>query len=158
MAYKIPNQLMNMTGADYVNALKFNKQNEGLPIFGNGIVGNLVGGAGSAFLGGLGDTAQFVGATGLGNLLNAGANEIEEHLKPAKNAEFSWDYLTSPEGLARGLGNLGGSIASIVAPTLLVPGGGLVEQVTKHRNGYSKRNGSRSDDRANGSGNGGRKL
>jgi|GEM_PF-880052 len=124
MAYKIPNQLMNMTGADYANALKLNKQNAGLPIFGNGIVGNLVGGAGSAFLGGVGDVAQFAGATGLGNALNYGAESIEEHLRPAKQAEFSWDYLTSPEGLARGIGNLGGSIASIAFPT--IPFGGVI--------------------------------
>jgi len=99
------------------------KQNKG--ITGNRWIDNIFGGAASSFARGVGDTAQFVGATGLGNLLNAGADSIEEHLRPAIPASFSGDYF-SPEGIGRGLGNLGGSIASIVAPTLLVPGSGLV--------------------------------
>ena len=92
------------TANELVNGAKLHKQNEGLFGFGGkglgGVAENIVGGAGSAFLSGLGGTAQFFGASGLGNLLNSGSEGIEEYLRPAKQAEFSWDYILSPEGLA----------------------------------------------------------
>ena len=122
MANIFANRYTLPTGLEVARGRELAKQNAGLPIFGNGLAGNFVGGLGSAFLGGLGDTAQFIGANNVGDFLNAGAESIEEHLKPAKNAGFSWDYVLSPEGLARGFGNLGGSIASIALPT--IPFGG----------------------------------
>ena len=129
MANIFANKYTLPTGLEVARGRELAKQNAGLPIFGNGVAGNFVGGLGSAFLGGLGDTAQFIGANNVGDFLNAGAESIEEHLKPAKNAEFSWDYVLSPEGLARGLGNLGGSIASIALPT--IPLGGVISAGAK---------------------------
>ena len=99
------------------------KQDEG--ITGNRWADNLLGGIGSRFLGGIGDTATFVGANNVGDFFQRGSDWIEERLKPAKPAEFSWDYLTSPEGLARGTGNTIGSMASILLPTAFVPGGAV---------------------------------
>ncbi|MBR3746758.1 MAG: hypothetical protein IKN27_07350, partial [Selenomonadaceae bacterium] len=99
------------------------KQDEG--ITGNRWIDNFFGGIGSQFLGGIGDTATFVGANNVGNFFNSGRDWIEERLEPAMPAEFSLDYLTSPTGLARATGNTLGSIASILAPTALLPGGAV---------------------------------
>ena len=106
-----------------INAQKKILQNEG--ITGNRWIDNFFGGISSQFFGGIGDTATFVGANNVGNFFNSGRDWIEERLKPAMPAEFSLDYLTSPEGLARATGNTIGSIASILAPTALIPGGAL---------------------------------
>ena len=104
------------------------KQNEGLPLFGNATgnnfgayLGNFFGGAGSQFFGGLGDIATFVGADTPANFLYDISDKIEERLPEAKPAEWSWDYFSSPNGLWRGTGNIAGSIASILLPTLAMP-------------------------------------
>ena len=97
---------------------KQKKIDEGIPIFGNGFAGNFVGGLGSSFLRAGSDLAEFVNAKGLSDTLEEGANYFEERLKPAMPAEFSWNYLTSPEGLARGSGNATGSLAAIALPVL----------------------------------------
>ncbi|MBQ7705234.1 MAG: transglycosylase SLT domain-containing protein, partial [Selenomonadaceae bacterium] len=98
------------------NIAKARKQAEGLPLFGNGYIGNLVGGAGSSFLRGLADTAGFLNLNNAENVLGSGADYIEERLPTPKPAAWTWDYLSSPEGWARGIGNVGGSIASIALP------------------------------------------
>ena len=69
---------------------KARKQREGLPLFGNGSIGNFVGGAGSSFLRGLGDTAGFLNLDSVDNALNSAADSIEEYLPPAKQAGFNW--------------------------------------------------------------------
>ena len=121
MALKL-NPYVLPTGSDFLRGSKIAKQNEGIPIFGNGILGNVAGGFGSSFLGGLGDAVNFIGFNNVADVLHSGGDYFEDRLKPAMPAEVSLNYLTSPEGLARGFGNLTGSIASIAAPTALVPG------------------------------------
>ena len=98
------------------NIAKARKQAEGLPLFGNGYRGNLVGGAGSAFLRTTGDALGFLNLNNAEKVLNSGADYIEERLPTPKPAAWTWDYLSSPEGWARGIGNVGGSIASIALP------------------------------------------
>ena len=100
---------------------KLKKQEEGLPIVGNGYIGNVIGGQTSGFLRGLGDMASFFGADSVGNKLNSGADWIEERLPEQMKAELSLDYLLSPNGLMRSTGQTMGSIASILAPTFLAP-------------------------------------
>ena len=123
MAYPILDRRALPNGVNFATYEKARKKNEGLPILGNGYAGNLIGGLGSSFFGGLGDTASFVGLNNVADVLHRGGNYFEEHLPDYKPAEFSSDWLTSPNGLARGVGQLGGAILSIAAPTALVPGG-----------------------------------
>ena len=98
------------------NIAKARKQAEGLPLLGTGHIPNLVGGIGSSFLRGLSNAAGFLNFNNVENALNSGADYIDERLPPPKPAAFTWDYLTSPEGWARGVGNVAGSIGSIALP------------------------------------------
>ena len=113
-----PKQMVNISE----QATRQQKQDEGLPLFGNGFVGNLVGGTGSAFLGAGSDLAYFLNLKGASEALDEGRQYFEDRLKPAKEAEFSWNYLISPEGLARGTGNALGSLAAIALPALFTDG------------------------------------
>lgn len=108
---------------EIANAERKNLQNQGIPLFGSGTLGNFFGGMGSSILRGFGDLATFAGANNVANLFHSGSDYFEERLKPAKLVEFSMDYIMSPEGLARGVGNTAGSIISIAAPTAFIPGG-----------------------------------
>ncbi|MBR1646009.1 MAG: glucosaminidase domain-containing protein, partial [Selenomonadaceae bacterium] len=112
-----------ITPEEAINAQKKIRQNEGITGFSP--IDNLFGGAASSFSRGIGDMATFVGANNVGDFFQSGSDWIEERLKPAKPAEFSWDYITSPEGLARGTGNTIGSMASILLPTAFIPGGAV---------------------------------
>ncbi|MBQ9487815.1 MAG: glucosaminidase domain-containing protein, partial [Selenomonadaceae bacterium] len=87
--------------------------------------GNIVGGIGENLLGGFSDLAKFANLDRVSNTLEEGSNYFTERLKPAKEAEFSLDYITSPEGLARGTGRTGGSVLSIAAPAALTEGASL---------------------------------
>ena len=98
------------------NISKARKQAEGLPIFGTGIPANFLGGAASSFSRGLADTAGFFNFNNVENFLNSGADYIDERLPDPIPAELSWNYLTNPAGLARGSGNVAGSICSIALP------------------------------------------
>lgn len=98
------------------NIAKARKQAEGLPLLGTGYIPNLVDGAGSSFLRGLDDTAGFINFNNVENALNSGSEYIEERLPAPKPAALTWDYLSSPEGWARGIGNVTGSISSIALP------------------------------------------
>ena len=113
-----PDEMYNISKS----AAQQKKIDEGIPIFGNGYAGNFVGGIGENFLGGFSDMAKFANLDSLSNTLEEGANYFTERLKPAKQAEFSLDYITSPEGLTRGTGRTAGSILSIAAPALLTDG------------------------------------
>lgn len=93
------------------------KLDEGIPIFGNDHIGNFAGGAASSLLRGFADTAGFANFNNVENLLNSGADYFDERLPAPMPAEFSLKYLTSPEGWARGSGNVLGSIGSIALPS-----------------------------------------
>lgn len=87
------------------NIARARKQAEGIPLFGNGYIGNFAGGTASSFLRGMGNTAGFLNFNNVSDALHSGADYFDERLPPAKQAELSLDYLTSPSGLARGTGN-----------------------------------------------------
>ncbi len=76
----------------------------------------------------------FLNAGGISNTLEEGSNYFEESLKPALPAEFSWNYLTSPEGLARSTGDAA-EAAPVVAGgagalSLAARGGKLLSKIT----------------------------
>ena len=110
-----PEKVLNAS-QDIERKEKQNKQDEGIPIFGNGFLGNLVGGTAEDILGGGADFAKFFNFNNVSATLDEASNYFTERLRDRKPAEFTWDYISSPEGLARGTGNALGSLLSIATP------------------------------------------
>ena len=112
-------------------------QNTNGGILGNGYIGNIAGGFGSGLLRGIGDMAEgasgiadFAGLNNVGSALhnvgdyfNEKAENISSQLPEPMKADISLDYLTSPNGLARGFGEATGSLADIALTAVPFVGG-----------------------------------
>ena len=105
MAYKIPEQF-RLTGTRLVNADILNKQNEGLPIVGGGLLGNLLGKAGSSLFHGTGSALTGLGFNNASNMFHSAGEYFDERLQPEKPAEASWDYISSATYLSVRLNHL----------------------------------------------------